>query len=271
MEETIDLGGLRLHVLHEGNFSLDPGAAFGIVPIPVWSRVAKLNPNQRISMSAMVAVIEKNGYFVMIDSGVGIGYDEKFASLFEVEQVPGFHRKLMDVTGGKGIDMVIHTHLHFDHSGGAFSNDPAFSRSLVISQDDEVYNMENPDDLSRVSYRMPWGFSGLVRQIHGNSRLKGFIEIIRTGGHTSGHEAIIIKGSSGEIICPGDLFPTSFNLRPTFITAIDHYPLDTLRFKKAFIRRAIRNRSYMLFNHDSTYTVARVKGEENRPVMDQPA
>ncbi len=268
METAIDLGGVRVHVLHEGNFSLDPGAAFGLVPIPVWSRVAKLNSHQRISMTAMIAVVEKDDHFIMIDSGVGDGYDDKFASLFEVDQAPGFKKKLLDVTGGKGIDMIIHTHLHFDHSGGSFSTDPVFSGSMILTQDDEMYNMENPDDLSKASYRMPSDISGRMKLIHGTAHLRGFIEVIRTGGHTSGHEAVIIKGSSGELICPGDLFPTSFNLRPTFITAIDHYPLDTLRFKKVFIRRALRNQSYMLFNHDIVNTVTRIKGEETKPMLD---
>jgi glyoxylase-like metal-dependent hydrolase (beta-lactamase superfamily II) len=262
---TLNLGNMHAYLLEEGKFSLDPGAAFGTVPKPIWSRFVQPNMNYRIPMAANVVLVDNGNRSILVDSGLGSGYEEKFSSIFEINHNAGFLDELEGIVKAEKIGHIIHSHLHFDHCGNSLYGNTRFPEAKLVFQKKELANLKHPNDLSRYNYRRPDRSIRNIVSVDGSSIILGFVRLIRTGGHTSGHQAVIIEGSSAELIYFGDIMPSSVHAKPTHITAIDQFPLDTLKFKKLLIKRAIRNRSICIFNHDTVVSAGYLEGTVDSP------
>lgn len=171
---------------------------------------------------------------------------------------------------GVRIDRVLLSHMHFDHAGNIYSEE--LIHSTVVVQRRERYAFSRTNELTRGgSYLSHLASVRRVSVIEGSSNLGGGIRAVHTGGHTVGHQAFFIESGGREIIYAGDLFPpSSFHVRPGYITAIDvEPPLVSLTVKKKIIRHAIRRGSIMVFNHDpSTPTAVLTGGDEERPKVE---
>ena len=261
----LNLGDMHAYLLEEGRFSLDPGAAFGTVPKPLWSKFVTPNQNYRIPMAANVLLVDNGDRSVLVDSGLGTGYDEKFRSIFEISQNPHFFEEISGLVKPRNVRYIIHSHLHFDHCGNSFYGEKKFPNAELVFQKAELFNLRHPNDLSRYNYRKPTSVMRNILSVDGSSHVLGSVRLIRTGGHTSGHQAIIIEGGSSEIIYFGDIMPSSVHAKPSHITAIDQFPLDTLKFKKLLIKRAIDRKSICIFNHDTKIPAGYLEGTVDSP------
>ncbi len=253
-------------VAKDGHFTLDPGAYFGITPRNVWSRTFKENDEHRVTLRANVPVIEDDGKIYILDSGIGKEPDENIRKWFQCTKDSDLLEEIRK-RGIEKVDGIFQSHLHFDHMGHSFTDFPG---ATIYVSNTEIGNMKNPDELSRGSY-VKWDktFSGTkIRPLFGNIQVGSF-NIVRSSGHTTGHQIILYKKGSTRIMYAGDIIPSSFHLKPSRITAIDSMPLTTLRVKKDLLRKAIDEKFLILFSHDTEHSGAYIKGDPSDPKIEE--
>ncbi len=260
----------EVRLLSDGNFTLDPGAIFGIVPRPVWSKAFTADSNFRIKLALNIALIINGSYTALLDSGIGDLEDEKFKKIYEVEKGEKLINQIQTFVNPDDLNFIVHSHLHFDHMGNSFSSDgkPFFKRAKLIAQKEEVSAMRHPNEITRSSYRKYPKTPGGFHAIDGSVRIKDGLHVLKSGGHTSGHQIIIYRTGTEELIYFGDLVPTSFHLKLPYITAIDGFPMDTLYWKKKLISKAIRDHALCIFNHDTQVKAAYLSGETGSPKIE---
>lgn len=259
-------GDTEVVLLSDGSFTLDPGAAFGIVPKPFWSKRFDTTEAGRVRLGLNIPYIRGKRFQALIDTGIGKDPDEKFRKIFEMQKTEDLIEQLQIHGSPSEIDMILHSHLHFDHFGHSLDRADEkwlFSKATLIAQKREFNSYRKPVEFTVTNYgRTDTRLLARANriQLEGTTRLKHGLHAVRTGGHTSGHQAIIFKEGGREMIYFGDLIPTTFHLRLPYVTAIDTYPLETVEMKKELIRRAIRNRSVCVFNHDMVTPAAVLSG-----------
>jgi glyoxylase-like metal-dependent hydrolase (beta-lactamase superfamily II) len=261
----------EVKLLSDGYFTLDPGAIFGIVPRPVWSKAFTADLNFRIKLALNIPLIINGSYSVLLDSGIGDLEDEKFKKIYEVERGEDLINQIQTFVNPDDLNLIVHSHLHFDHMGNSFNSDgkPIFRRAKLIAQKDEVSGLRHPNEITRSSYRKYPKTPGGFRAIDGSVRIKDGLQVVKSGGHTRGHQVIIYRTGMEELIYFGDLVPTSFHLRLPYITAIDGFPMDTLYWKKKLISKAIRDHALCIFNHDTQVKAAYLSGETGNPKIER--
>ena len=258
-------------LLSDGSFTLDPGAAFGIVPHQFWSRRFLTTDAGRVTLALRIPHISGKGFSVLIDSGIGGTPDEKYTKIFEMKKAEDLIAQLSEIENPGNVDMIIHSHLHFDHFGHSLERKDGawtFPRARLVAQRSEYTASRRTNEFTRNNYgKIDLSLLSKAKkiQLDGTSRLKHGLTAIHTGGHTIGHQAIIYSNGGKEMIYFGDLIPTSFHLKLPYVTAIDTFPLSTLEMKRKLISRAIRNHSVCVFNHDTEMPAAILSGSVEDP------
>lgn len=260
-------GDSEVVLLKDGSFTLDPGAAFGIVPRPFWSRSFSTTEAGRVRLALNIPYIKGKNFQALVDTGIGKNPDEKYRKIFEMEKTEDLVEQIESHGSPSDIDMILHSHLHFDHFGHSLDRTDdswVFSKAVLIAQKREFNCYRKPVEFTANNYGKtnPKLLAEVNKiQLEGTTRLKHGLQAVRTGGHTLGHQAIIFREGGKEMIYFGDLIPTTFHLRLPYVTAIDTYPLETVEMKKELIKRAIRNKSVCIFNHDMVTPAAELSGE----------
>lgn len=259
------IGSAELHILSDGHFTLDGGAFFGIVPKVFWSRYLQPDENNRVRLALNVPLIRTPEWSALIDSGIGSRLDEKFSKIFNVDKRENLVEQINVFAEPDEIGMIVHSHLHFDHMGHSFEKiegEPVFKNALLIAQEEEFANMKNTNELTKGSYpaKEVLKYKAAKKSVKGSVRIKDGLRVINTGGHTSGHQAVLFEDGM-KVIYFGDLVPTTFHLKLPYVTAIDTFPLDTLKMKKKLIQKAIDDKYICIFNHDIEIKAAYLSGE----------
>ena len=269
--KKIKIGDLEVFSLLDGFIKLDGGAMFGVIPKPLWTRLTPSDDRNRITLAMRPLLIKHPEANILIDTGIGNKYDEKFADIYGVERNPGIEVDLKEAGfTPEDIDIVINTHLHFDHAGGNTTKKDdgiylTFPNATYIIQKLEWEAAVNPDPRSRASYInenfIPIQEAEKLKIIDGEYEVVPGVKCIRTGGHTSGHQIIeIVSGKSGAIYW-GDLLPTVGHLRIPYIMGYDLFPLDVMREKERFIKY-VQERDYIsFFEHDPLVCCGYIRGE----------
>lgn len=250
----------EIHPIRDGYFYLDGGAMFGIVPKPVWQKTNNPDYLNRIRLSLTVLLIKIQGKYILVDTGIGNRYDEQFTEMYNIQKEDNLPSKL-ERLGLKSdeINYVILTHLHFDHCGGntIIKNGklvPTFENAKYIVQAKAWEEALNPNERTRASYRsddfVPLESFGNLTLVDGDCEVLPGVKVILTGGHTKGHQIVLIEHNNRTHVYFGDLIPTTTHIRLPFIMAYDLYPLETLQMKKKFLDEAVRNDWLCYFEHD---------------------
>ncbi len=256
----------EVYFLKDGTYELDSGAYFGIVPKALWSKYFKDREN-KIRIATNIPLLRINNENILIDAGLGNNFSEKFRKIFRPEKVNDIAYSLENDYRIKQVDNIILSHMHFDHNGHIFSRNKLFGKSNIIMQESELKAFRHPNDFTRGSY-IPGKITGNIKTISGSRKINGNITTINTGGHTEGHMVIIFEVNSKKYMYGGDIFPSSFHLKPYYITAIDSYPIETLKMKKKFLKKAIRENISIIFNHDNENITGKVYGTPEKPEIE---
>ncbi len=272
------LGDLDLVPLTDGTFRLDGGAMFGIVPKPVWERRMKADERNRISL-ALRPLLIRGARTVLVDAGIGDKLDARQADLYGLDR----RRRLDDALEAAGltvedIDLVVATHLHFDHAGGFTVRDergrlrPHFPRARYLIRRGEWDEATRPNERTRGSYHpedfVPLLDAGVVEWIDEDTTIIPGVRVRRTGGHTAHHQIVVIESGGRAAFFPADLIPTTAHVAGAWIMAYDLFPLDTLAAKRALLDEAAAREALILFEHDPQVVAARVRVEDGRWVVD---
>jgi len=257
---SIALGSLELVPLSDGFLALDGGAMFGVVPKPLWERVAPADARNRIRMG-MRPLLVRGERTVLIDAGCGDKMDAKSAEIYAFDRSRHLDHALADAgLTATDIDVVLASHLHFDHAGGftARGQDgvarPRFPRAQYIARTGEWEDAVHPHERNRASYfaenYVPLREAGVLTLVDGDGEVAPGIRVRRTGGHTMHHQIVFIESAGKSAVFAADLIPTAAHLDDPWIMAYDLYPMDTLAFKRTFVREAIAGEYLIFFEHD---------------------
>jgi len=264
---------MKLSVISDGHFRLDGGAMFGVVPKVIWERKAPADEQNRIRLAAASILVEIKGKKILIDTGMGDKWSKKERTIFAVEQPP----TLVESLARRGItpdeiDYVILTHLHFDHSGGGTRRNeagnlvPTFPNARYVVQKKEWYAATHPHDRNRASYReenfRPLEAAGLLDIIDGDVEVMKGIRCRLSGGHSVGHQIILLEGREGVACHLGDECPTRAHLPGPWVMGYDLDPLRAMQQKTRYSEEGQDLGWVMIAAHDPEQPFFRLSRNE---------
>lgn len=259
-------GEFELTWLKGGLTQLDGGAMFGVVPKPLWSKRYPSNELNQVPLRADPILVEVHGKRILIESGMGNDRltDKQKRNFGLVEE-----SQLVESLASKGltpedIDIVIMTHMHYDHANGLVSWKDGklvstFSKAVIYVQELEWAEMREPNIRSRNTYwEENWRPIEQQVQTYAESMevLPG-ISLHHTGGHSHGH-AIVKMESDGQLILHmADIMPTHAHQNSLWVMAYDDYPMTSIFAKEEWIKEGIRQGAWFTFYHDALYRVVK--------------
>ncbi len=255
------LGELEFHILTDGTFRLDGGAMFGVIPRPMWEKKLPPDDRNRVRLAMNSLLIRSAGKWALVETGGGDKWDDKRRDIFAFEGQPRLPEKL----AARGlspdrIDLVINTHLHFDHCGwntrvvnGKLV--PTFPNARYVVQRGELEHAKRPTERDRASYIaenfLPVEAAGQWWLLEGDREVLPGVELIRVPGHTRDMQCVRLSGAGKTAFFFVDLVPTTAHLAHAWIMGYDLYPMTTLENKKKWIPEAAREGWLCLFGHDT--------------------
>ncbi|MFQ6116423.1 MAG: MBL fold metallo-hydrolase [bacterium] len=253
-------GSFEIFVLSDGVFKLDGGAMFGIVPKALWEKTDPADGSNRILLGLNCLLIKSDSEIILVDTGIGSIYDEKFANIFGVDKSRDLVTDLEEIgLNVHEITKVILTHLHFDHCGGnCFNNEkgellPRFPRATYVVQQGELEYAKNPDPRSKGSYLAqnwePVEGAGQLEPISGNQEIVPGVEVYVTGGHTKDHQIIKVTSQGNTACFLADLVPTNSHLKTPYVMGYDLYPKTTMEVKEKILKQALQENWLLIFEH----------------------
>jgi glyoxylase-like metal-dependent hydrolase (beta-lactamase superfamily II) len=257
-------GAFTLHVLEAGGQRLDGGAMFGVVPKPLWEKRIPADERNRIPLALRCLLVETSDALVLIDNGSGNKESDKFNDIYGIENA-GSPTRLETALKAAGfqpgdVDIVIDTHLHFDHAGGnTFRAEDgeiglSFPRARYVVQQGEWEYAHWKNERIQASY-LPHNFdpveqAGRFDFVTGDVEIVPGVRVMRTPGHTPHHQSVLIE-SENQIACfLADVMPTSAHVPAPWIMGYDVEPLVTFESKKRLLARARDEKWLLVFEHD---------------------
>jgi len=271
------VGNWELCSVSGGRFALDGGAMFGVVPKPLWQRVTTADDRNRIPLQTNCLLARDGKHTVLVDTGYGGKLSDKERELNAAE--PG--TPLLENLAALGvspeeIDLVVFSHLHFDHAGGGTVWEeggtgrivPAFPKATYVAQRREWEDATSGVPELRGSYPLknllPLQEAGCLRLIDGDEPIVPGLAAMVTGGHTAGHHALLFQSGGQTAAYLGDLCPTTAHLPTMWCMAYDVYPLDTRRRKPAVLGQAADENWLVCWDHDPLTPWSRILRDPQR-------
>ena len=263
---AMKIGQFEIHAVPSGNFALDGGAMFGVVPQPLWSRTNPPDAKNRIDLGMRLLLLKGRDRTFLVDTGIGDKWSEKQNSIYRLENamLPDAALRAAGHDPDEVTDVIL-THLHFDHAGGATRADgtPVFSNAQYHLQRAQFEWARDPAPKDRASYR-PLDFLPLFEQdqlvLHdGQTDIADGLELIVVDGHTPGQQLPLISDDTTTMLYTADLVPTATHLRTPYVMAYDNEPLKTIREKREWLGRASKEDWILFFEHDAHLTACRVQ------------
>jgi glyoxylase-like metal-dependent hydrolase (beta-lactamase superfamily II) len=281
LSRTITVGSIRIHALEAGLQWLDGGAMFGVVPKPLWEKRIPADPRNRIPLALRCLLVEAPNALVLVDTGIGNKENAKFREIYGVEN-RGDPTRLEDAIRHAGfdptdVDIVLDTHLHFDHAGGNTIRDedgrvvPAFPAARYVVQAGELEFAKSRNERIRASYleanHAPITEAGLWDVVRGEAQVTDGVSVLPTPGHTPHHQSVLVT-SDGETACfLADVCPTVAHLPLPWIMGYDLEPLVTLESKRGLWARALEEQWLLVFEHDPEVAWGRLDPDADRPKL----
>jgi glyoxylase-like metal-dependent hydrolase (beta-lactamase superfamily II) len=271
------LGDLELLSVSDGLIRLDGGAMFGAVPKVLWEQAAPADARNRITM-AVRPLIVRGARTMLIDAGVGGKDDAKFHDLFGVDRTRSLAVTMAEAgIAADDIDIVVASHLHFDHAGGFTSRDadgrirPTFPRAQYIVRRGEWEEATRPHERHRAGYRadnyLPLAAAGVLQLVDDDATIMPGVRVRRTGGHCRHHQMIEIESKGQTAAFVADLIPTAAHVRDAWIMGFDLYPMDTLAFKQQFVKEAMEKETLVFFEHDPATPAGYIRERDGKRVV----
>jgi glyoxylase-like metal-dependent hydrolase (beta-lactamase superfamily II) len=271
----MELGDLKLTLVSDGEFRLDGGAMFGVVPRTLWEQAKPPDSLNRIRMGTNCLLVARGSELLLIDTGIGDKHDARFQEIYGMdpaaERLPEAIRRagyeLGDVTH------VLLSHLHFDHCGWNTREQggrivPTFPKARYWLQRGEVDHARFPNERDRASYFPPnWEplfEAGAVELFGDEAEPMPGVKAVRAPGHNADMCIVLLEGGDGarRAVYWADLVPTSAHVPYPWIMGYDLYPLTTLENKKRWLPQAAAGDWLCIFEHDPQVPFGRVVEEK---------
>ena len=271
------------NVLQAGRLRLDGGGMFGIIPKTMWSRWSKPDDANRIGLQTNCLLLRDGMHTVLIETGCGDKWTDKERSIYDLEA-----RTVVDAlreieVEPETIDLVIVSHLHFDHAGGLTTLDggdpsspdarprPVFPNARVIVQsrewEDALANRSTMTRTYLASHLEP--VADQVQVIEGPSVILPGLRVEPMPGHTPGQHGIFAETADGTVAFLGDLIPTRHHAHPSAATAYDMEPYETHLVKQRILRQAADEGWIIVLDHESGHPITRaIRDDRGRVVLE---
>jgi glyoxylase-like metal-dependent hydrolase (beta-lactamase superfamily II) len=262
----------------DGFFRLDGGAMFGVVPKPLWQKRTEPDDRNRIRLGLRPLLVRTPDHTVLIDAGIGGKMSPKEVDIYGVDRTVDLAASL--ASSGHtvaDVDVVIATHLHFDHAGGftvaeGERVEPAFPNATYYIRRGEWDDATHPHERNKASYLaenfVPLEQAGVLRFTDDDQEILPGIRVQRTGGHTMHHQLVRLESGGRTGVFVADLIPTTAHVDEPWIMGYDLYPMDTLAFKKQFIREAIDREYVIFFEHDPAIPAGIIRERQGRKFVE---
>ena len=268
------LGDLELISVSDGFIRLDGGAMFGVVPRTLWGSRLPPDDRNRIPLGLRPLIV-RGAETMIIDAGCGDKFDAKRADIYGLER--SYHLDHALAEAGltvEDIDIVLASHLHFDHVGGFTRRTedgrlvPRFPRARYVAHAEEWADATHPHERNRASYLpddfVPLQEAGVLTLVGDNAEIMPGVSYRRSGGHTAHHQVVMIRSAGATAVFAADMYPTSVHVPDPWIMGYDLYPMDTLAFKRAFAREAAEREYLVFFEHDPAMAAGILRDEAGR-------
>jgi glyoxylase-like metal-dependent hydrolase (beta-lactamase superfamily II) len=293
----LTLGDFELTIFSDGTYPLDGGAFFGVVPKVMWSKKVSSDEKNYVTAGLNSLLIRTGKQTVLVETGMGNKLSDRMIKFY------GQPAQLLTnlAAGGvspEDIDIVINTHLHFDHCGWNTSRDktgkivPTFPRAKYYAPEGEWQYARHPSERDAISYISenydPLVASGQMTLLKGGEEILPGISVRTFPGHTASMQAVIVNGRLGferarlpaapspatsengasapeaATACYiSDLIPTAAHIDLTWGMSFDLYPLQTIASKKDYYERAIPEKWLAVFTHDAKTPWAYIEKDES--------
>ncbi len=268
------LGGFEIYALSDGTFALDGGQMFGVVPKPLWEKKLPADPRNRVTLGLTCLLVRTGGHNVLIETGTGEKFDAKERDIYAIEHSTTLLDGLKKLKlAPEDIDVVINTHLHFDHCGWNTRREggrlvPTFPRSRYYLQRGEWNHALHPTERDRSSYREEFFRPAEAQTVllDGDQEIVPGIRVEVLPGHTQHMQGVRIQSEGRQAYFLSDLVPTRAHLSYPWITSFDLYPMETLANKKRLLPRLVQEGALVVFPHDPGMPWARLAEEGGKIV-----
>jgi glyoxylase-like metal-dependent hydrolase (beta-lactamase superfamily II) len=259
--DRIAFGDIEIIRLVDGTIRVDGGAMFGVVPRTVWAAKAAPDAENRVTLALNCYLVRTPTATVLLDTGVGAGLARRHADLYAYEPRPGLLPALAELgLEAEAIDVVVNSHLHFDHCGGNTVRTasggwaPAFPRARYVVQRGEWDQAMRPVERDRPSYRPArlkvLREAGQLTLLDGAAPVAAGVETVLAAGHTAFHQVVQVAAGGRAFVYLADAVPTTAHIDLDAIMSYDLYPVETFTGKKALLARAEAERWILGFGHD---------------------
>jgi len=268
-------GGVHVALVQAGTFRSDAGTLFGPVPWVLWGKLVEgeIDAQRRLLQALNCLLIETPSGRALVETGIGERVDDKTRTQRSYEG-PWIVAALE--TAGflpESINVVAMSHLHFDHAGGLLRADgeKAFPHATIVAQkaEWEVALGENPRLMA--SYVQPelmlvesWGKQGWS---DGEKEVLPGVTVVPTGGHSTGHQAVIVRGSGDgarTLAFFGDLLMRPWGANPRWVTSFDDFPLESVAKKGELFAQAVDEDWIIVLSHEAKHPVGRLVRDRDR-------
>jgi len=265
------LGEMEVRYLDGGGFALDGGAMFGVVPKVLWEKRVVPDEKNRIRMRANSLLVRAAGKTIVIETGNGTKWDAKLRGIYGVQDGDPLMDSLKrEGVEPKDVDLVINTHLHFDHAGGNTRVEgnrvvPTYPRAKYVVQRGELEHARKATERDKASYFAenfePVAEAGQWELLDGDAEIVPGITVTKIPGHNADIQAVVLEGGGKTVVFVADLFPTRHHIALPWIAAYDLYPLMTLETKREWVKKIEEGKWMVVFGHDADVAVG-VVGEK---------
>ena len=268
-------GGTRVALIQAGTFRSDAGTLFGPVPWVMWGDLVtdEVDDRRRLLQALNCLLIETPSGRVLVETGIGERLDDKTRAMRAYDG-PWIASALERVGfPPESVNVVALSHLHFDHAGGLLRPDGerTFAHATIVAQraEWEVALGDNPR--LTASYVQPelalvrdWGAQGWA---DGEQEVLPGVTVVPTGGHSTGHQAVVVRGSGGgsrTLAFFGDLLMRPWAANPRWVTSFDDFPLDSVRRKAELFAQAADEGWMVVLSHEVRQPVGRLIRDRDR-------
>ncbi|MGH9731192.1 MAG: MBL fold metallo-hydrolase, partial [Candidatus Acidiferrales bacterium] len=279
-EAKLRFGDLEFLILNDGTLRLDGGAMFGVVPKPMWEKKSRADDRNRVVLAMNCLLIRAAGKTILVETGAGDKWDAKRRDIYDFEGSP----RLPDQLAAHGVkpenvDIVINTHLHFDHCGWNTrlvngKARPTFPNARYVVQKKDLEHAKNPTERDRASFisenYLPVDEAGQWSLLEGETEIVPGVTVFPAPGHTHAMQCVKLTGGGKTAVFLADLVPTTAHLPLAWIMGFDLFPLTTLENKKRWLPQIEKNGWLVLFAHDSAVRAAYLR-ERNGNYEAEPA
>ena len=264
------LGEFEIFAISDGSIALDGGQMFGVIPKPLWEKKLPADSRNRVRLSLTCLLVRTGKHNVLIETGIGDKFSAKYADMYGINHTSTLPADLKrHGLSPADIDVVINTHLHFDHCGWNTRREngnlvPTFPRARYFVQRGEWEHALHPTERDRASYVEDFFVptESQLEKLSGDQEIVPGIHVEVVPGHTRDLQCVRIESQGEQAYFISDLVPTRAHLPYSWVMSFDLYPLETLANRKRLLPQLAKRGALVVFPHDPEIPWARLVERE---------